>query len=300
MATITPSVFNNPSVTNTGISTPVLDSLGIPGFGIGGIYSNLNPTVSTKADTPTSNAGGQVVADRDENAFKVRLTSAGGDRNTVSFDASPEVSESRTVNYNSLEPLHAPGQIQVYKNTASRNYQITSVKMISRTTEEADRNLKNLWILRSWCMPRFGNSSTLSVDDRVNRRNREKGKAPTFDKLAGAQTYYGTELLGAPPPILYFSAYSKSVNVAKKQNNKKGVGTSTNVWTIAQHINRVPVVIQQLTIPYPNDIDYITSSGGVPMPIIMNLDITLIETHSPNSYEGFSLDNFKKGILQGF
>ena len=43
-----------------------------------------------------------------------------------------------------------------------------------------------------------------------------------------------------------------------------------------------------------NDVDYINSSSGTPVPIIMNLDLTLIETHSPNKYERFSLDDFKK------
>ena len=82
---------------------------------------------------------------------------------------------------------------------------------------------------------------------------------------------------------------------------RKGNGkTGTEVWQSAQHINRVPVVIQQLTIPYPNDVDYINTSKGVPMPIIMNLDISLIETHSPNAYEAFSLGDFRAGRLKGF
>lgn len=109
--------------------------------------------------------------------------------------------------------------------------------------------------------------------------------------------HLGNELLGAPPPILLFSAYSRPTGSTTE-------ASSTNVktirWDIAQHINRIPTVIQQLTIPYPNDIDYITTTDNVPMPIIMNIDITLIETHSPNAYEAFNLDAFKEGRLQGF
>ena len=108
--------------------------------------------------------------------------------------------------------------------------------------------------------------------------------------------YFGTELLGAPPAVLYLSAYSKTIGSTSKDSQSG----STNVWKIAQHINRVPVVIQQLTIPYPNDVDYITTSKGVPMPSIMNIDVALLETHSPNSYEGFNFDSFKQGRLQGF
>ncbi len=235
-----------------------------------------------------------------ENPYKVRLTAAGIGGDVVSFDASPTVSENRNVNYTSLEPLHAPGQIQVYKNTSSRNFQLSDIKLISRTLNEADRNMEKLWILRAWCMPRFGNNSTtLDSEQRKFRRLRAGGLEIDRDKkLTAAQLVgkYGTELLGAPPPILYLSAYSKKVG---ETSTDKSSG-STNVWQVTQHINRVPVVLQQLTIPYPNDTDYVTTSDGVPMPSIMNIDLALLETHSPNSYEGFSLNDFKEGRLQGF
>jgi len=241
------------------------------------------------------------MAKSQENPYKVRLTAASRGGKTVSFDASPTVSENRSVNYGSLDPLHAPGQIQVYKNTASRTFQISDVKLISRTIQEADRNLAKLWTLRAWCMPRFGNSTTLEDGQRQARSRREQGGydpyRPQSDNEEDLERYYGTELLGAPPPVLYLSAYSRNVGSETKQNKS---GNTSNIWNVSQHINRVPVVIQQLTIPYPNDMDYITTSNGVPMPLIMNIDIALIETHSPNSYEGFNLDAYKKGILQGF
>jgi len=228
-----------------------------------------------------------------ENPYKVKLTAATKNGRTISFDASPTVSENRNVNYSSLEPLHAPGQIQVYKNTSSRNFQLSDVRLLSRTVTEADRNLKKLWILRSWCMPRFGNSSTLNDQQVRERQLRATGDHSLVDaglEAEDLESFYGTELIGAPPPILYLSAYSKNVNTQGK----------SNVWVEAQHLNRIPVVIQQLTIPYPNDVDYITTSSGVPMPVIMNIDLGLLETHSPNAYEAFNLDAYKQGILQGF
>jgi len=238
-----------------------------------------------------------------ENPYKVRLVSAGQGRQTVSFDASPTVSENRNVNYATLDPLHAPGQIQVYKNTSSRNFQISDIRILSRTIEEADRNLRKLWVLRSWCMPRFGNSSTLSDQQRDNRDERREGfpsdyeAYPTQERAKLEGEYYGSELLGAPPPILYLSAYSRDVGTETTHGRK---GATTNVWRQMQHINTVPVVIQQLTIPYPNDVDYITASNGTPMPIIMNIDMALLETHSPNSYEAFNLNAYRQGILQVF
>ncbi len=232
--------------------------------------------------------------DRVENQYKVKLTNAVQGGGTVSFDASPTVSENRNVNYNSLEPLHAPGQIQVYKNTSSRNFQLSDVRLVSRTIQEAELNLRRLWMLRSWCMPRFGNSSTLSTAQRDERSDQRE---MTKEDIAVFGDDVGIELLGAPPPILYLSAYSKGLNTESSSTSGRG---TTNTWTRAQHINRVPVVIQQLSIPYPNDVDYITTSNGTPMPLLMNIDLALIETHSPNSYEAFDLDAFKKGILPGF
>jgi len=232
-------------------------------------------------------------ADKIENPFKVRLTAPSQGGLTVSFDASPNISENRNVNYASLEPLHAPGQIQVYKNTSSRNFQISDVRILSRTTEEADSSLRKLWTLRSWCMPRFGKSSTLT---NLQRDERDFQRNLSEADVAALGDDVGVELLGAPPPILYLSAYSKTIG---SSGRKIGENIS-NVWQVAQHINRVPVVIQQLTIPYPNDIDYVTTTSGVPMPIMMNLDLALVETHSPNSYENFNLSAFKQGILQGF
>ncbi len=235
------------------------------------------------------------------NDSRVKLLSAQDRNRHVHFRASPQVTENRNVNYNALEPLHAPGQIQVYKNTSSRSFSISDLKLISRTTKEADENLKILWQLRSWTMPRFGNSSTLSKDNVQSRNNYQTAlnspKPLTKEELQALyNTNRGTELLGAPPEVLYLYAYSYNIGADPVGPTKPG----TSQWQIAQHINRVPVVIQQLTIPYPNDVDYITTSNGVPMPIIMNLDLSLIETHSPNSYEAFSLDDFRNGRLVGF
>lgn len=222
---------------------------------------------------------------RIENAFKVKLQSTVGE--TVVFDVTPDLIETRNVNYSAIEPVHMPGQINVYKNTSSRSFNISNARIISRTQQEADRNLKRLWLLRSWCVPRFGQSTL--TDKQANIR---EGRALFPNALNNDDTnvwdsldrkIYGVELLGAPPAVLYLSAYSRN----------SGLGQT-------QHINRVPAVIQQLSIPYPSDVDYIPTTTGVPMPTIMTIDMTLIETHSPGEYERFSLDSYKMGNLRNF
>ena len=225
-----------------------------------------------------------------DNQYKVKLFGTDG---FVTFDVTPDFIETRNVNYSSLEPLHQPGQIMIYKNTSSRNFNISNARMISRTQEEADRNLRRLHMLRGWTMPRFGRrSSTLGtspqgVDHRAARQTNYKPR-DTRDFVDGQDKaeQIGIENIGAPPQVLRLSAYSDP-NTA---TGRRG----------PQHINRVPVVIQQLNIPYPADVDYIPTSSGVPMPIIMTVDLTLVETHSPFEYEQFSLAHYRKGILRGF
>ena len=59
-------------------------------------------------------------------------------------------------------------------------------------------------------------------------------------------------------------------------------------------------MIQTLSLPYPADVDYIGTTLGVPMPMIMTIDVTLMETHSVRQYENFDLDRFRKGLLRSF
>ena len=208
-----------------------------------------------------------------ENVYKVKLQSTR--RETVSFDATPDLIETRNVNYSTIEPIHAPGQINVFKNTSSRSFNISNARLITRTQTEAEKNLRRLWLLRSWCMPRFGTSTLSEQNTQLRDQQFEFGN--------GEGGIFGSELLGSPPSVLFLSAYSR--------------GSGTNKM---QHLHRIPVAIQQLSIPYPSDVDYIPTLSGIPMPTIMTIDLTLVETHSPNEYENFSLDNFKKGQLENF
>lgn len=205
----------------------------------------------------------------------------------IIFDVAPEVIENRNINYKAIDPIHAPGQFQAYANTGSRTFNLTQIKLVSRTSDEATKNLMYLRALRSWTMPSFG-----QVDDP------EKDSVPgIFDSTNGEYSKYVaadyntliTATLGLPPPVLLFSAYSNS---------------SVN---LTQHLRKIPVLISNLTIPYPTDVDYIpttklngTEGHTVPMPTIMVLDMILTETHSPNQYNTFSLDKFRAGILDGF
>lgn len=208
-----------------------------------------------------------------ENQFKVKLQHPFERTRKVVFEVTPELIENRVVNYKTLDPVHMPGQIYVYSTTSSRTFNVANIRLISRTPKEAQKNLENLHLMRFWTMPRFGRQSTLE------------------------DTQLGQ--LGQPPDVLLLSAYSNVPSTISRPNDalqKMG------------HINRVPVVITNLTVNYPSDIDYIPTAGnpaihdpgGQPMPTIMSVDLMLAETHSPLEYENFSLAQYKNGTLPGF
>jgi len=235
-----------------------------------------------------------------ENVYKVKLVTQRtsnepkSERTSVVFDATPDLSESRTVNYSTVEPIHMPGQIFVYKNVSSRTFSLSNIRLISRNALEADNNISILWTLRGWTMPRFGNSSTLTKHQETRRAMIRSGNINLLNKIqkqdeADRRKSLGQEQLGAPPEVLLLSAYSAGADPAQ------GGQAFTN-----QHINKVPVVIQTLNIPYPSDIDYILSSDGTPMPTIMTIDMSLVETHSAREYQNFSLRDFREGNLSGF
>ena len=223
------------------------------------------------------------------NQYKVKLRSQ-VTHTVVAFDVTPEITETRNVTYKTLEPIHMPGGIHVYGHTSSRVFNINNIRLVSRTREEAAKNLYRLNVLRSWAMPYFGiNNSTL---------------------------------VGAPPDVLSLTAYArgaqdsasqqKLVGEAARDTNTIEQNTNFNKRTHPTNIHNIPVVLQQISIPYPSDTDYIDTSrleipseelvieAGVPFPTIMTVDMVLQETHSPREYSRFDLKAYRQGKLDTF
>ncbi len=273
--------------------------------------------MATTGQGPSPNPNSATAKDSLTNQFKVKLRRAAsypytnmveGDAgnagqkrgrintNSVVFDVTPDITESRNVEYKTMNPIHMPGQIFVYGSTSSRQFQLGSVKLISRTTEEATRNIQTLWTLRGWTMPYFGLGSSTTTDwQKFFRRDMQDN--PGFyanDSQALKKLLRGQELLGKPPEVLYLSAYS---NAPLMQHNGRGP------WTrrFPTNIDNIPVVITSLSIPYPSDVDYIPTEDGQPFPRVMMLDIQLQETRAPREFtEKFSLQKFRQGTLVNF
>lgn len=194
-------------------------------------------------------------------------------REQVVFDATPEFSESRTVNYKSIDPVHAPGGIYMYANTNARTFSI-SAKLISRSVFEATKNLAYMQYLRTWTMPVFG--------------------------TIGANPAPGEGILGAPPALLLLTAYSKGNPGSQAVQKTVPASDQTPIPAIGNNIYQVPVIITQLDIPYPSDVDYIPTINSIPVPTIVTVSISLVEAHSPNAYQKFTLQDFKTGNLLYF
>lgn len=187
----------------------------------------------------------------------------------VIFDVTPTLSESRTVEYATVAPIHLPGSIQIYKRTGARTFSL-GAKLVSRNQAQATENIRRLQLLRGWCMPYFG------ISDRSNERGHNKDA-----------------MLGAPPDVLYLYAYSSGSG----GSNRAGTGA------IGINLKKIPVVITGMNLDYPEDCDYIPTADGDPFPVKMEVKLDLLETHSPggeNGYETFSLTDFKNGRLVQF
>lgn len=209
----------------------------------------------------------------DTNNFAVRLENPqNGD--VIAFRVSPEsINESRQAIYKHLEPLHMPGVVQVFTHTTPRNWAVSGVKLISRNGVEAEDNLATVNLLRSWMAPYFGESKT-----------------------SGRDNYQG-EMLGAPPPVLLFSAYSDGKFKSGQQNSSKYGGESGGMGILRS----IPVVIQSLNIPFNNDVDFIqTQKSNQPFPAVLPIDFQLVETHAPADFSKFDIIKYKEGKLEGF
>lgn len=241
--------------------------------------------------------------------FKVRLESSSDPSDYVIFDVTPEVTEEVSVNYQSLNPIHMPGNIWVYQNTESRNFGINA-RLVARTTKEARRNMEYFNLLRGWCQPYFG----LGTSNSQNRQSQAISTNPTSSPISPTVPGTGQQrmknLLGAPPDVLYLYAYS-GVIPENTSTGPSGFAANRSSREHLGNIFKVPVVIKNFSHVYPADVDYIPTAGGgtdfgtndqrtgVPFPTIMNITLALIEVHAPTAFaQSFDLYSYKLGILK--
>ncbi len=242
-------------------------------------------------------------------SLKVRLQSTVKPDEKIIFTVTPNVSETIQIGYQSIQPVHFPGAIQLYQHTSAKTYNISQIQLISRTPQEAAVNLFTLNILRGWTKPYFG--ATVG------------------------------NMLGASPDVLYFWAYSNSPSTKTSGNTKSHVGNINRIPVVLTSLNinypndvdYVPTADGskvQLDQFYVKNTDAdaatidpaatpVAASGtdsnkaktksinmdsikaGTPFPAIMTIDMSLIETHAPSEFlQRFDLAKYRRGDLTGF
>lgn len=233
-----------------------------------------------------------------DSSLKVKLQSISNPSERVIFNVTPAVNESQNVSYQPFQPVHTPGTVQVFTASGSRLFTLQPVRLVSRTPEEATRNLYILNLLRGWTKPVFGNS------------------------VENAQ-----QTLGSGPAVLQFSAYSSGSGSSGKRGNinKVPVVISNLNITYPDAVDYIPTKkgseVSLITPPpgvSEETHDWKTASGtatfvedqiglyanidaGVPFPTVMQVDLSMLETHSPTEFaNNFDLSAYKAGVLLGF
>lgn len=103
---------------------------------------------------------------------------------TVEFIVTPELSESRTVNYLEISEMRQAGGLLVYIGTQARTYTLNA-RFVSRTPAEADVSYTYTHVLKSWAMP----DKTASSGSSSQTRTGGEQNAPEVLRLYG----YGHE-----------------------------------------------------------------------------------------------------------
>lgn len=124
----------------------------------------------------------------------VTITSTVNTDDTVSFNVSPTITETRHANYTGSDILHHPGSFQVYRSSGARTWSILAM-MISRTAEEAQTNLDMINIIRSWVMPYYGAGT--EQDEKANAAGSRFGAPPDVLTLKA----YGSTMVGPVPTV---------------------------------------------------------------------------------------------------
>jgi hypothetical protein len=223
---------------------------------------------------PTASQG-----DAENENYKVRLRDiAGPVYALVTFEVMPQVTESRSVQYDQVQPPQLMGAFQKYKGTDPVRWTIQA-KLISRNSQEAYNNLLNINLLRSWTAPFFGQNTV----DKPSEFDLPIPEERSSQLAALIKSY-----LGAPPPVLELSGLRYRM------------------------IGPVPVVVTSLNWTWPPDVDYlpcgIDLGGGqvsfvtdpdsgqpIPFPSVIELTIECVESFSTSQINSFNFTAYAAG-----
>jgi hypothetical protein len=217
--------------------------------------------------------------------------------NSVVFFVTPDISESRSVNYAEISDVRLPASILIWMGSPSRNFSLNA-KFIARSKAEADVAFRNVNLLKSWCVTNsiIGPEGTITATSQKDYLQEIDPTNPADVPAVNNQDGTGPN---APPANDQKTAYK--VNGALFSDTPEVLGLEG----FAGQFRKIPVVITSLNINYSSEVDYIANSRGVLVPILQEISISLKEareiTSGPNQSAGaidtFNLTKFKQGLL---
>ena len=81
--------------------------------------------------------------------------------------------------------------------------------------------------------------------------------------------------LGAPPDILIFDVYG------------------------SRNISKIPCVLNSYHWAYPDNVDYIPTTDGQPVPTVMDISLSLTESYAPEQFTKFDIVKYRAGDMSG-
>lgn len=139
----------------------------------------------------------------------------------VNFAVTPEVSESKSVNYIEISEIRQAASILVFIGSPGRNFTVNA-KLVSRTSEEADANFSRLNLLKSWAKPDKGGRS----------------------RSAGSPSGNGIDT--SAPTILYMYGYGrlmKGIQIVMKSINVDYPTDTDYVQLTGDPKTRMPIIM---------------------------------------------------------
>jgi hypothetical protein len=232
------------------ISTAKLSLASPPGdvFGEGGATSALLGYLQGNGPRPngTSAAGqaGDAVAAWVRDATSKNANGIGGSNSlSLNFPYTPVIRTGTTAQYTEMELTHTNYQPHAFNRSQVQNISIQA-QFTSQTDIWAKYSLAAIHFMRTITKMRYGQNDPKR---------------------------------GAPPPVVYFSAYGTYM------------------------FENVPVIVQQFNITLPNDVDYVdtmVNSSHQAVPIAFQMDIELIVQRAVGPIRTeFTLGQFSSGAL---
>jgi hypothetical protein len=160
------------------------------GFGKS-LVSDFGPAASQQKSKDIRNSYMDAATFSDQS--EVRLVSRDGSnsQSSVRLFVTPELNETRTINYQEISEMRQAGGLLIYIGTQARTYSLTA-RFVSRTDDEARRTFDQVQLLKGWTVPNKAGSGGGIVASE---------NAPEVLKLYG----YGEQLRAVPVVITSLS-----------------------------------------------------------------------------------------------